>query len=1600
MNTVRMELKLHSPASAPAAVFPWPLQQQNGTDGAQCIVSTIQWVCEDFPELKMAMVKNGILNDYDGTSFESMKQLCDRYNRSIDSLKELEKGTAKPYERLQQRPSERLLKHIIDTVYNESVTVPSKLNSYEPFSPETYGETNFKMVTQAVTAVNLQPQEVFIDLGSGVGQVVCQVAAMASCAKVFGIEKADTPNSYSGLFNENFKKWMRWYGKKYTQFELIKGDFLSEEYRSLITSANVVFANNFAFGPKVNHELKLIFAECSDRTRIVSSKPFCSLNHRISERTLNDIGSIMNVIVLPPIKQSVSWTSQPVSFYCHTLDRTKLEDYFQKKKNGERTEDDENTPPLPTSSRRHHHRGSVDSSLSESSRDSSSSTNGAVPSSSPSLPRAPRPVAQPVLLTSSGAVATLSPVTPAEKKRSASSTVSSDSANEKKRHKRQHIHRRHPHRHYHRHHRTTSPPAALPARKKRAGRPPKGPLLLTNPFGDLPSPDTSSASASRSPASRSPPTLASLPVVEAAKRKARGVAAAARRIRRRLPVRVPPETARPLPKRSISDSGAAPVRKRGPINKTTNANALEFLHSKTLASISTLNGEGYRIPVAEGCVDEKLTSLSCVPGTSHNEVTVPEKEHLPYAFQVYLENVKQTMLHMRMIMRTPEHHDWTLKKLREEQDRAATLSKVEENLERQVQALQKSAVQKMKTLFRGLGIQSDTTSAPDYLNKLMAMNREMAKKRDQLVSDEKRLESEVEELEKRNRTLQRNWKETQGRSREPSPAESYQSQQRRGSDGYVQVVTSTQMVPPAGSPSPYGQGSPKLPNLPRHHSSPMSRHHSDPSLLSALTNHRSGGGPSPLSSPPTCSAKPLPPHSTSSGINSSSLHNRSQSQVNHINGFHRREDIAKQTLAEFQMLQKQQQTRRPPPVSVPQSPPAPSQGPPPPPPPHQQSLQRGSSHQQLTSQSQQDPSRPKHSTASYPPASSYGTTPYGPGPLQHYSSAPLSSAQRRTSLNQLPYHPPLQPNSHGQTISSISPNANRNRKARSGRNQEWPAPPPDFKPLPGSRRRSQVPTVPMPQDHVANFISHALQGSSGTPNAGLPLRPTDYTQMSPAKAALRRHFAEEGDPVEKKGLVLSSGGMQQMTLTTQHFIDKAVDMSFRENQPINANKGNNGLVAKSVKIPSSIPLSVEGLAARAMAARRAEPGDRPAVSAGPGLPPSLGGYNQPSPTSSSTAAPSQPTASSSVAPSPHSGPQPARGDSRGDKELDERFDNLFAFAQVTAQRRKSSGSSCSSPMNSPSGGLKGYHSHVSPHRPAMPPGRSPPFPTSAAPPIIPPRSPSHSHLSPSSSPASKRKKRKDDHPQRIEYGAPASTVRPSGAFPTGIQPSNGPVVTSTSVTSPSIDFAYKKKFYERYCQASDPSTPSSLPPSNTSPEKPPPPPPPPVVTATNSGLSVGMPVPVVPRSQVKPLMLPVTNASSTNSSLLMTAPSFTPSSRLVVTATTSSPSPPSDRAPTPGSSFGGGAMTTTTSVSKPVPTSVVQQPSPPSLTSVLLGATKRTPTTSSSSSPRAPQATAGVEGQKQTTCVNQGANKEDPPDKADGTQKEAGKPSKSNEKPE
>lgn len=64
-----------------------------------------------------------------------MKELCDKFNKIIDTHVKLNRGTEAFSAHLEERATAKLFRHILAQVYSRAVIDPDKLRDYEPFSP-------------------------------------------------------------------------------------------------------------------------------------------------------------------------------------------------------------------------------------------------------------------------------------------------------------------------------------------------------------------------------------------------------------------------------------------------------------------------------------------------------------------------------------------------------------------------------------------------------------------------------------------------------------------------------------------------------------------------------------------------------------------------------------------------------------------------------------------------------------------------------------------------------------------------------------------------------------------------------------------------------------------------------------------------------------------------------------------------------------------------------------------------------------------------------------------------------------------------------------------------------------------------------------------------------------------------------------------------------------------------------------------------------------------------------------------------------------------------------------------------------------------------
>ena len=158
-----------------------------------------------------------------------------------------------------------------------------------------YGEANHSLVVDLIRHMKITSTSIFIDLGSGIGNVVLQVSAQTQC-KAYGIELLPTPANMAKAQLKEFRTRMKCYGRTVSSTHLKKGDFLDDiDVHKILQKADAIFVNNYAFGSELNNKLLHMFLSLKEGARIMSLLAFRPLEFKITEHNMHDMAAILTV---------------------------------------------------------------------------------------------------------------------------------------------------------------------------------------------------------------------------------------------------------------------------------------------------------------------------------------------------------------------------------------------------------------------------------------------------------------------------------------------------------------------------------------------------------------------------------------------------------------------------------------------------------------------------------------------------------------------------------------------------------------------------------------------------------------------------------------------------------------------------------------------------------------------------------------------------------------------------------------------------------------------------------------------------------------------------------------------------------------------------------------------------------------------------------------------------------------------------------------------------------------------------------------------------------------------------------------------------------
>ena len=229
----------------------------------------------------------------------------------------------------------KLVERILSQACSRTVSLRVKdLARYEAGSDNVYGELMPRFVSDILKKdTRMKSDQMFVDLGSGVGNVVLQAALETGCES-WGCEMMNNYCDLAEAQKAEFEARCRLWGLSAGEIHLERGDFTTNEaiFR-VLPRADVIVVNNQVFTPELNEKLTNLFLDLKEGCRIVSLKSFVPAGHKMTSRNLYSFANRLRVEQKEYYSGYVSWTNAPGTYYVSTKDSRKV-NAFAKRSEG------------------------------------------------------------------------------------------------------------------------------------------------------------------------------------------------------------------------------------------------------------------------------------------------------------------------------------------------------------------------------------------------------------------------------------------------------------------------------------------------------------------------------------------------------------------------------------------------------------------------------------------------------------------------------------------------------------------------------------------------------------------------------------------------------------------------------------------------------------------------------------------------------------------------------------------------------------------------------------------------------------------------------------------------------------------------------------------------------------------------------------------------------------------------------------------------------------------------------------------------------------------------------------------------------------------
>ncbi|KAI9733203.1 MAG: Nucleosomal histone H3-Lys79 methylase [Claussenomyces sp. TS43310] len=260
------------------------------------------------------------------SSMDGFRAALGKYNTVLDHLRQ--DGSLVAHINKQHNLPLKLINRIMRQTYDRAVSPKvDLLRKYENGTDFIYGELKTIFVYNILVETQIRSDQVFVDLGSGVANVVLQAALQIGCES-WGGEIMENACTLAEAQRVEFEARCRMWGIEPGAVKLERGDFMDNtNIRSALKRADVVLVNNEVFTPALNNDLINLFLDLKDGCRIVSLKSFVPHNHKITSYNLNNPVNLLDVEQKAYSSKSVSWKDEGGYYFIATKDSKRLRSY-------------------------------------------------------------------------------------------------------------------------------------------------------------------------------------------------------------------------------------------------------------------------------------------------------------------------------------------------------------------------------------------------------------------------------------------------------------------------------------------------------------------------------------------------------------------------------------------------------------------------------------------------------------------------------------------------------------------------------------------------------------------------------------------------------------------------------------------------------------------------------------------------------------------------------------------------------------------------------------------------------------------------------------------------------------------------------------------------------------------------------------------------------------------------------------------------------------------------------------------------------------------------------------------------------------------------